>query len=115
MFTVKSSALSLSTVAVSWAMTAQFLAVAVARFAIASTISCCRYPSSGRAVALCAADCREWNQRTADNKTLPDLKTFFAAAHREWRLSLQNKTGTPYGARTTPRHAQRTGAYSKRW
>ena len=22
---------------------------------------------------------------------------FFAAAHREWRLSLQNETGTPYG------------------
>ena len=30
-----------------------------------------------------AADCREWNQRTADNKTLPDLKIFFAAVHRE--------------------------------
>ena len=41
-------------------------------------------------------NCWEWNQRTADNKTLPDLKTFFAAAHREWRLSLQNETGTPY-------------------
>ena len=45
-----------------------------------------------------AADCREQNQQTAENKTLPDLKTFFAAAHREWRLSLQNETGTPYGA-----------------
>ena len=32
------------------------------------------------------ADCWEWIQRTADNKTLPDLKTFFAAAHREWQL-----------------------------
>ena len=29
---------------------------------------------------------------------LPDLKTFFAAAHREWRLLLKNETGTPYGA-----------------
>ena len=44
------------------------------------------------------ADCWEWNQWTADNKTLPDLKTFFAAAHREWRFLLQNETGTPYGA-----------------
>ena len=42
------------------------------------------------------ADCWEWNQRTANNKTLPDLKTFFAAAHRDWRLLLQNETGTPY-------------------
>ena len=54
-FTVKSSALSVSTVAVSWAMAAQSLAVAVARFAIASTISCCSYSVSGRAVALYAA------------------------------------------------------------
>ena len=45
-----------------------------------------------------AADCREWNQRASDNKTLPHLKVFFAAAHREWRLLLQNETGTPYGA-----------------
>ena len=44
-----------------------------------------------------AADCREWNQQMADNKTLPDLKTFFAAVHREWRLLLQDDTGTPYG------------------
>ena len=43
-------------------------------------------------------DYREWNQRTADNKKLPHLKTFFAAAHREWLLSLQNETVTPYGA-----------------
>ena len=40
------------------------------------------------------ADCWEWNQWTADNKTLPDLKTFFTDVHREWHLSLQNKTGT---------------------
>ena len=45
-----------------------------------------------------AADCREWNQRASDNKTLPHLKVFFAVTHREWRLSLQNETGTPYGA-----------------
>ena len=45
-----------------------------------------------------AADCWEWNQRTVDNKTLPDLKNFFAAVHREWCLLLQNETITPYGA-----------------
>ena len=45
-----------------------------------------------------AADCQEWNQSTADNKTLPHLKILFAAAHMEWRLSMQNETGTPYGA-----------------
>ena len=36
-------------------MVAQLLAVAVARFEMASTVSCCRYRSSGLAVALCAA------------------------------------------------------------
>ena len=45
-----------------------------------------------------AADYREWNKRAADNKTLSHLKLFFAASHREWRLSLRNKTGNPYGA-----------------
>ena len=45
-----------------------------------------------------AENCREWNQRMSDNKTLPHLKTLFAAMHREWRLSLQNETGTPYSA-----------------
>ena len=45
-----------------------------------------------------AADCREWNKRSSDSKTLPHLKGFFAAAHREWRLLLQNNTSTPYGA-----------------
>ena len=45
-----------------------------------------------------AADFREWNQRTADNKTLPHLKILFAAAHMDWRLLMQNETGTPYGA-----------------
>ena len=29
---------------------------------------------------------------------LPHLMVFFVAAHREWRVSLQNKTGTHYGA-----------------
>ena len=47
---------------------------------------------------ISAADCWEWNQLTVDNKTLQDLKTFFTAVQREWRLSLQNNTGTPYGA-----------------
>ena len=27
----------------------------------------------------------------------PHLKLFFSATHREWRLSLQNDTGAPYG------------------
>ena len=45
-----------------------------------------------------AADCLEWNKRAADDKTLPHLKVFFAAAHREWHLSLRNETSTPYGA-----------------
>ena len=45
-----------------------------------------------------AADCREWNKKAVENKTLPHLKVFFVAAHREWRLSLQNETSTPYGA-----------------
>ena len=33
-----------------------------------------------------------------DNKTIPHIKVFFTAAHREWRLSIQNYTGAPYGA-----------------
>ena len=45
-----------------------------------------------------AADFREWNQRTTDNKTLSDLKTFFVAAHRDWRLLLHIETGTLYVA-----------------
>ena len=45
-----------------------------------------------------AVDCRECNKRLADDKTLPHLKVFFVAAHREWRLLIQNETGTPYGA-----------------
>ena len=45
-----------------------------------------------------AADCRDWNQKTADNKTLPDLKTFLADAHSGWHLSLQKETSTLYVA-----------------
>ena len=45
-----------------------------------------------------ASDCREWDKRVADNKTLPHLKVSSAAAHREWRLSIQNETGAPCGA-----------------
>ena len=45
-----------------------------------------------------AEDCREWDKRVADNKTLPHLKVSSAAAHREWRLSIKNETGAPYGA-----------------
>ena len=44
------------------------------------------------------ADCQEWNHRELDNKTLPHLKVFLAAVHREWRLLLQNDTGILYGA-----------------
>ena len=29
-----------------------------------------------------AAHCREWNKKAADDKTLPNLKVFFASAHR---------------------------------
>ena len=42
-------------------------------------------------------DCRKWNKRASDNKKLPHPKVFFAAAHREWRLLLQNETVTSYG------------------
>ena len=45
-----------------------------------------------------AENCRDRNKRASDNKTLPHLKVFFAAVHREWHLSLRNETGTPYGA-----------------
>ena len=45
-----------------------------------------------------AADFREWNKRVAGDKELPHLKVFFAAAHREWQISVQNETGSPYGA-----------------
>ena len=45
-----------------------------------------------------AADFWEWNKRAADDKTLPHLKVFFAASHRDWRLLIQNETGSPYGA-----------------
>ena len=49
-------------------------------------------------MGIFTADSREWNKRAADDKTLPHLKVFFAAAHREWRLLIQNETGAPYGA-----------------
>ena len=49
-------------------------------------------------MGIFVADCRELNQKASDNKTLPDLKVFFVAVHKEWRLLLQNDTGTPYGA-----------------
>ena len=45
-----------------------------------------------------AADFREWNKQAAADKTLPHIKVFFAAAHREWRLSIQNNMGDPYDA-----------------
>ena len=37
-----------------------------------------------------AADFREWNKRAAVDKTLPNIKVFFVAAHREWRFSNKN-------------------------
>ena len=49
-------------------------------------------------MGIFTADSREWNKRAADDKNLPHLKVFFAAAHREWRLLIQNETGAPYGA-----------------
>ena len=49
-------------------------------------------------MGIFVADCRELNQKASDNKTLPDLKVFFVAVHKEWRILLQNDTGTPYGA-----------------
>ena len=53
-FMVASSAVSLLTVAVSWAMAVRLLDVAVTKFMMTSTVSCCRYPLSGCVVALCA-------------------------------------------------------------
>ena len=44
------------------------------------------------------ADCREWNKQALCNKMIPHIKVFFAAAHRKWCLSIQNKTGAPYEA-----------------
>ena len=54
-FTVTRSVVRFAAVAVSYMMAARSLAVAVAKFAIALTISWWRYPSSRFAVALCAA------------------------------------------------------------
>ena len=48
-------------------------------------------------MGLLAAYCRKWNKRAADDKKIPHIKVFFATAHREWRLLIQNKTGPPYG------------------
>ena len=45
-----------------------------------------------------AVDFLEWNKRLADDKTLLHLKVFFATSHREWRLFIQNDTGSPYCA-----------------
>ena len=45
-----------------------------------------------------AADGWKWNKRTAAEKTIPHLKVFFAATHRDWRLLIQNKMVSPYGA-----------------
>ena len=45
-----------------------------------------------------AADFQERNKRAAAGKTLPRLKVFFSAAHREWRHLIQNEMVSPYGA-----------------
>ena len=45
-----------------------------------------------------AAACQEWNRHAAVGKMLPHLRVFFAASHWEWRLLLQNKTSSTYGA-----------------
>ena len=52
-FIVTSSVVSLVTVVVSCAMAARSLAVAVTRFAMASTVSYWRYSLSGFAMKLC--------------------------------------------------------------
>ena len=54
-FIAASSDMSLVTVVVSCTMAARSLVVDVARFEMASTVSCWSYPSSGFSVALCAA------------------------------------------------------------
>ena len=54
-FTVKSSVVSLVTVAVSCVMAERSLAEAVTKFVMASTVSCWRYPLSEFAVVLCVA------------------------------------------------------------
>ena len=54
-FTIASSVVSLATVAVSCVMAARLLDVAVAKFAMMSTVSCWSYPSYGFSVALFAA------------------------------------------------------------
>ena len=55
LFTVAIYVVSLATVVVSCMMTVRSLAVAVARFAMSSTVYCWRYLLSGFAVALCVA------------------------------------------------------------
>ena len=52
LFNVAISLVSLATVALSCAMAARSLAVAVTRFLMTSTLYCWRYPSSGFVVAL---------------------------------------------------------------
>ena len=54
-FTVESSVVSLATVDVSCAISLRSLALAVAKFEMASTVYWWRYPSSKFLVALCSA------------------------------------------------------------
>ena len=42
-------------------------------------------------------DCQDCNKRSTADKTLPHLKVFFAATHREWGHRIKNETGAPYG------------------
>ena len=50
-----------------------------------------------------AADCQEWNKQALSDKTLPHIKVFFAAAHREWRLLHQlASTNIQPGAQAPP-------------
>ena len=49
-------------------------------------------------IGIFEVDFREWNNQAGSDKTLSHLKLFFNAAHREWRLSIQNGMGSLYGA-----------------
>ena len=61
-----------------------------------------------------AADFQEWNQRTADNKTLPHLKTFSRPRTGSGTSCCKTRPEPPTAPLTTPPQAHTTGTYSKR-
>ena len=61
-----------------------------------------------------AADFWEWNKRAADEKKIPHLKVFFAAAHREWRLLIQTIQVPPTAPHTTPPQTRVKGTSNNR-